>query len=158
MTTDQHCWGVYRRAINVDWCVVFVAVYAAVRHDCAWQASDNRGTTVYEWCESTRDAGKQSLHLLWTANNTGKNSFLFHKVLLLLLSCPSHNIATSGHTRLPTLWRWWGLRWSRAHQVAGSRGGGPLFAVRHSRFWLNACCQCSPHLLIVVFELSNPSA
>ena len=121
----------YHEAINVD----FVAVYATMRHDRAGQASDNRGTTVYERCESTRDAGKQSLHLLWTANNTGKNSFLFHKVLLLLLSCPSHKVLPHPGTRVcPPCDGDEVFGGSMAHQVAGSRGGGPLFAVRHSRF------------------------
>ena len=53
-------------------------------------------------------------------------------------------IATSGHTPLSSLLRWWGLRRSKAHQVDGSREGGPLSAVRHSRSWLTAYRQYTP--------------
>ena len=57
------------------------------------------------------------------------------------------HIAISGHMTFPALWRWWGHQGRNAHQVAGSRGTGPLSVVRHS-------CSCIfamwPHLFIIV--------
>ena len=44
----------------------------------------------------------------------------------------------------------------KVHQVAGGRGGGPLSAVRHSRWSLTASCQYSPTSLSLQYSRVRP--
>ena len=66
-----------------------------------------------------------------------------YSIVVLLLSRPSHNVLPLLGTRLCPLSESDGVfGGSKAHQVAASRGGRPLFVVRHSR--LIVYCQYSP--------------
>ena len=65
-----------------------------------------------------------------------RRDFVYLGSKILLLSCPSHNVLPRpGTTHLCPLYggdEVFGGGGSKAHQVGGSRGGGPLFAVHHS--------------------------
>ena len=65
-------------------------------------------------------------------------TFFFSRILLTVC-CHSRAHAFARYVAVTM-----SLGGSRAHQVAGSRGGGPLFEVHHTRSWPTVCCQCGP--------------